>query len=157
MPAFRVVVHLYLGMSVKGGMLNRAIIEYFGPNLQSLLHTCSCNLHTQSQSAATSNDCNRQLSTKCYLNRKWLYQKGLTRQTKVNGILLVWPNSWTPAVGGLIVCVWVSVCVCVSLSVRGHVAYYCSAHDEWMIMKCSAGLICMYICGMERYIINYTS
>ena len=33
-------------------------------------------------------------------------------------ILLVWPTSWTPAVGGLIVCVR----VCVSLCVRRHVA-----------------------------------
>ena len=31
--------------------------------------------------------------------------------------ILVWPTSWTPAVGGLIVC----VCVCVSLCVRRHV------------------------------------
>ena len=44
-------------------------------------------------------------------------------------IILVWPTSWTPAVGGLIVCVR----VCVSEP-------YCSAHDEWLIMK-----LCMYV------------
>ena len=37
--------------------------------------------------------------------------KALLRRRKV---ILVWPTSWTPAVGGLIVCEWVSVCFCVS-------------------------------------------
>ena len=64
----------------------------------------------------------------------WFYQQStLLSQGKVNQfiavgfgyllqyeklILLVWPTSWTPAVGGLFVC----ECVCVSLCVRGHVA-----------------------------------
>ena len=44
----------------------------------------------------------------------------------------------TPAVGGLIVCVseCVSACVCVSEDISP----YCSAHDEWLIMK-----FCMYV------------
>ena len=46
-------------------------------------------------------------------------------------IILVWPTSWTTAVGGLIVC----VLVCVSADMSP----YCSAHDEWLIMK-----LCMY-------------
>ena len=47
-------------------------------------------------------------------------------------IILVWPTSWTPAVGGLFVSVW----VCVSADMSP----YCSAHDEWLIMK-----LCMYV------------
>ena len=82
--------------------------------------------------------------------------------------MLVWPTSWTPAVGGLIVCVGACVrvcaCVCVHMCVcehvcacacvRAHVCVcvivlfslsedmspYCSAHDEWLIMK-----LCMYV------------
>ena len=30
-----------------------------------------------------------------------------------------------------------------------------SSHDEWLIMKLCMDDVC--ICGMERYIINYTS
>ena len=41
---------------------------------------------------------------------------------------------WTPAVGGLIVCVCVRVCVSADMWP------YCSAHDEWLIMK-----RCMYV------------
>ena len=60
--------------------------------------------------------------------------------------ILVWPTSWTPAVGGLIVCVCARACVhararvraCVSLS--EDMSPYCSAHDEWLIMK-----LCMYV------------
>ena len=48
------------------------------------------------------------------------------------GLLLVWPTSWTPAVGGLFVCEW----VCVSADMSP----YCTAHDEWLIMK-----LCMYV------------
>ena len=48
--------------------------------------------------------------------------------------LLVWPISWTPAIGGLIVCVCECICVSVDMSP------YCSAHDEWLIMK-----LCMYV------------
>ena len=43
---------------------------------------------------------------------------------------MVWPTSWTPAFGGLI------VCVCVSEDMSP----YCSAHDEWLIMK-----LCTYV------------
>ncbi len=39
---------------------------------------------------------------------------------EVLSIILAWPTSWTPAVGGLIVCDWVNEWV--SLCVRGHVA-----------------------------------
>ena len=42
-------------------------------------------------------------------------------------ILLVWPTSCTPALGGLFVC----ECICVSADMSP----YCSAHDEWLIMK----------------------
>ena len=49
-------------------------------------------------------------------------------------ILLVWPTCWIPAVGGLIVCVCEWVCVSEDTSP------YCSAHDEWLIMK-----VCMYV------------
>ena len=85
-------------------------------------------------------------------------------------ILLVWPTSWTPAVGGLIVCVCscvracvcarvrvracacvcararVCVCVCVCgggflcVSVSADMSSYCSAHDESLIMK-----LCMFV------------
>ena len=44
--------------------------------------------------------------------------------------ILVWPTSWTPDVGGLI------VCVCPSEDMSP----YCSAHDEWLIMK-----LCLYV------------
>ena len=42
-------------------------------------------------------------------------------QCSIN-VILVWTTSWTPALGGLFVCVciYVCVCVCVSLWVRGH-------------------------------------
>ena len=56
----------------------------------------------------------------------------LAHQLTSNIIILVWPTSRTPAVGGLIVCVW----VCVSEDMSA----YCSAHDEWLIMK-----LCMYV------------
>ena len=46
---------------------------------------------------------------------------------KKNHIILVWPTSWTPVVGGLFVC----VCDCLSAEMTP----YCSAHDEWLIMK----------------------
>ena len=42
--------------------------------------------------------------------------------------MLYWPNSWTPAVGGLIMCEW------------DNMSPYCSAQDEWLIMK-----LCMYV------------
>ena len=45
--------------------------------------------------------------------------------------ILVWPTSWTPAVGGLFVCECVFVCICVYAVMTP----YCSAHDEWLIMK----------------------
>ena len=32
-------------------------------------------------------------------------------------VILVWPTSWTPVVGGLIVCVCVCACVCVCVRV----------------------------------------
>ena len=48
----------------------------------------------------------------------------------------LWPTCRTPAVGGLIVCEWVSLWVCVSEDMSP----YCSAHDEWLIMK-----LCMYV------------
>ena len=51
-------------------------------------------------------------------------------------VLLVWPTSWTPAVGGLFVCECVSEWVCVPADISP----YCSAHDEWLIMK-----LCMHI------------
>ena len=47
---------------------------------------------------------------------------------------MVWPTSWIPAVGGLIVCEFVCPQTCQILS------HYCSAHDEWLIMK-----LCMYV------------
>ena len=50
--------------------------------------------------------------------------------------ILVWLTCQTPAAGGLIVCECVSVCVCVSEDMSP----YCSAHDEWLIMK-----LCMYV------------
>ena len=53
---------------------------------------------------------------------------GFSRTT----FILVWPTSWISAVGGLIACVW----VCVSEDMSP----YCSAHDEWLIMK-----LCMYV------------
>ena len=46
------------------------------------------------------------------------------------------PTSWTPAVGGLIVCACVRALVCVSADM----SLYCSAHDEWLIMK-----LCMHV------------
>ena len=54
----------------------------------------------------------------------------------INIIILVWPTSCTPAVGGLIVC----VSVCLSVCVSANMSPYCSAHDEWLIMK-----RCMYV------------
>ena len=50
--------------------------------------------------------------------------------------ILGWPTCWTPAVGGLIVCECVYVRVCESADMSP----YCSAHDEWLIMK-----LCMYV------------
>ena len=47
------------------------------------------------------------------------------------GVILVWPTSFTPAVGGLF------ACECVS---SADMSSYCSAHDEWLIMK-----LCMYV------------
>ena len=44
-------------------------------------------------------------------------------------IILVWPTSWTPAVGGLFVCECVSECVCPQ-----------TYRHEWLIMK-----LCMYV------------
>ena len=40
----------------------------------------------------------------------------------------------------LCVCVCVRVCVCVCVCVSGQYHQYCSAHDEWLIMK-----LCMYV------------
>ena len=51
-------------------------------------------------------------------------------------VIPVWPTSWTPAVGGLFVC----ECVSVYESVSADMSPYCSAHDEWLIMK-----LCMYV------------
>ena len=48
---------------------------------------------------------------------------------KPSRFILVWPTSWTPAVGCLI------VCACVSEDMSP----YCSAH-EWLIIK-----LCMYV------------
>ena len=47
-------------------------------------------------------------------------------------IILVWPTSWTPALGGL----FVRECICVSADMSP----YCPAHDEWLLMK-----LCMYV------------
>ena len=65
-------------------------------------------------------------------------------------ILLVWPTCWTASSSTLIVCVCVRVCVracvrvcvcvCVCVCVSGQYHQYCSAHDEWLIMK-----LCMYV------------
>ena len=52
------------------------------------------------------------------------------------GLLLVWPTSWTPAIGGLIMC----ECVCLCVHVSTDMSPYCSVHDEWPIMK-----LCMYV------------
>ena len=35
-----------------------------------------------------------------------------------NKVIVVWPTSWTPAVGGLFVCECVCVCVCESVCPR---------------------------------------
>ena len=48
----------------------------------------------------------------------------------LNATIRVWPTSWTPAVGGLFVCE----------SVSADMSPYCSAHDEWLIMK-----LCTYV------------
>ena len=65
--------------------------------------------------------------------------------------ILVLPTSCTPAVG-LIVCVCACVRACVrasgpvgrsvvqSVCVSKDMSPYCSAHDEWLIMK-----LCMYV------------
>ena len=45
-------------------------------------------------------------------------------------IILVWATSWTPVVGGLIVCV----------NLSEDMSPYCSAHYEWLIMK-----LCMHV------------
>ena len=57
-------------------------------------------------------------------------------------IILVWPTSWTASCTTLIVCVCVCVRACarVCVCVSGDVSPYCSAHDEWLIMK-----LCMYV------------
>ena len=47
-------------------------------------------------------------------------------------LILVWPTCWTASCSTLIVCG--SVCV------SGQYHKYCSAHDEWLIMK-----LCMYV------------
>ena len=58
--------------------------------------------------------------------------------------ILVWPTSWIPAVGGLIVC----VCVCVWVCVSEDMSPYCSAHDEWLIMilACMSGTMMPTLC-----------
>ena len=48
--------------------------------------------------------------------------------------IMVWLTCQTPAVGGLILCECVGVCVSEDMSP------YCSVHDEWLIMK-----LCMYV------------
>ena len=68
-------------------------------------------------------------------------------------ILLVWPTSWTPAIGGLFVCEWVCMYVWVSESVCPRTCRHI-AGALWMAdYEKQSGLIC--ICGMERYIIHY--
>ena len=67
--------------------------------------------------------CINGIATKCtrfiedlpLLNTKWM----LPNFTIVLSLcfILVWPTSWTPAVGGLIVLVCVCVCVCVCVRV----------------------------------------
>ena len=49
----------------------------------------------------------------------------------------------------------VYLCECVCICVSVDMSPYCSAHDEWLIMKLCMYVVC--ICGMGRYIINYTS
>ena len=58
-----------------------------------------------------------------------------TQQIQNHSFILVWPTCRTPAVGGLIVCEW--VCVCPKTCRHKN---YCSAHDEWLIMK-----LCTYV------------
>ena len=58
-------------------------------------------------------------------------------------IILVWPTSWTPALGSLIVCVWVSECV------RGHFALLLGA---WWT---SAGLV--IYSGLHQIILHSPS
>ena len=80
---------------------------------------------------------------------------------EVQSIILVWPTSWTPAVGGLIACVCVCVCAgvrafvrscvraCVyqGISVSADMSPYCSAHGEWLIMKLH---VCTAVCRLHR-------
>ena len=62
-------------------------------------------------------------------------------------IILVWTTSWKPALGALFLC----VCVYVSVCPRScpHIVRHMNDYET------QSGLIC--ICGMERYIIKYTS
>ena len=64
--------------------------------------------------------------------------RGVYGSCKLANVILVLPTSWTPAVGGLIVRARVSVCVRVCVS--ADMLPYCSAHDEWQIIK-----LCMYV------------